>query len=81
MAVTGPKGRLVGAHVLAPAAGELIHELALAIEERLRFAELAGMIHVYPTLSTSVFQLAAEATFESAKRLRWLTRLRLPFRP
>ena len=68
------RGKLVGAHVLAPAAGEMIHELALAINEGMRLAEVASLIHVYPTLSTSVGQLAAEAAFEGARRLRWLVR-------
>jgi pyruvate/2-oxoglutarate dehydrogenase complex dihydrolipoamide dehydrogenase (E3) component len=68
------KGKLVGAHILAPSAGEMIHELALAINEGLRLAEVASLIHVYPTLSTSIGQLAAEAAFEGARRLRWLVR-------
>ncbi|HVL27189.1 MAG TPA: FAD-dependent oxidoreductase [Acidimicrobiales bacterium] len=68
------KGRLVGAHVLAPAGGEMIHELALAINEGMKLAEVASLIHVYPTLSTGIGQLAAEAAFEGAKRLRWLVR-------
>ncbi|MFP5318121.1 MAG: dihydrolipoyl dehydrogenase family protein [Acidimicrobiia bacterium] len=68
------KGRLVGSHILAPSAGEMIHELALAINEGMKLAEVASLIHVYPTLSTSIGQLAAEAAFEGAKRLRWLVR-------
>jgi len=68
------KGRLVGAHILAPNAGEMIHELALAINEGMKLSEVASLIHVYPTLSTSIGQLAAEAAFEGAKRLRWLVR-------
>jgi hypothetical protein len=68
------KGRLVGAHVLAPAAGELVHELALGVRERWSLARLASLIHVYPTLSTSVAQLAAEAAFEGAARYRWVVR-------
>ena len=68
------KGKLVGAHILAPSAGEMIHELALAINQGLKLAEVASIIHVYPTLSTSTGQLAAEAAFEGAKRLRWLVR-------
>ena len=44
------KGRIVGAHILAPSAGEMIHELALAIAEELKLYELAGLVHVYPTL-------------------------------
>jgi len=72
--VVTAKGRLVGAHILAPSAGEMIHELALAINEGMKLAEVASLIHVYPTLSTGIGQLAGEAAFEGAKRLRWLVR-------
>lgn len=70
------KGKLVGAHVLAPAAGELIHELALAIDQGLKLADLADVIHVYPTLSIGVQQLAAEAAYAKAERLKFLIRSR-----
>jgi len=66
--------RLVGAHVLAAGAGELIQELAIAIERGTKLADLASHIHVYPTLSTSIAQLAAEAAFEGAQRYKWLVR-------
>ena len=72
--VVTAKKKIVGAHVLGHAAGELIQELALAIQQELRFDELASLIHVYPTLSTSIAQLAAEAAFERAQRYRWLVR-------
>ena len=72
--VVTAKGKLVGAHILAPSAGEMIHELALAITEGMKLAEVASLIHVYPTLSTGIGQLAGEAAFEGAKRLRWLVR-------
>jgi pyruvate/2-oxoglutarate dehydrogenase complex dihydrolipoamide dehydrogenase (E3) component len=72
--VVTAKGKVVGAHILAPAAGEMIHELALAINEGLKLAEVASLIHVYPTLSTGIGQLAGEAAFEGAKRFRWLVR-------
>ncbi len=75
IAVCGPNDRLVGAHVLAPNAGEMIHELAYVVSRRGRLGHLSKLIHVYPTLSTSIGQLAAESTFEKAKRLRWLTKL------
>ena len=68
------KRRIVGAHVLAPGAGELIQELALAIERGMRFSDLASLIHVYPTMSTSIAQLAGEAAFEGARRYKWLVR-------
>ena len=73
--VTGPKNRVVGAHILAPAAGEMIHLLTFLIKKKLAFNELASMVHVYPTLSTSIGQLAAEVAFEGAKKFRWVTRL------
>lgn len=72
--VVTAKGRVVGGHALAPAAGELIHELALAVHRRLKLSELATMVHVYPTLAIGIQQLAAEAAYEGAARYRWLVR-------
>ena len=69
-------GRIVGAHVLAPNAGELIGELALAIERKLKLAELASVVHVYPTIALAIQQLAGEASLEAAQRYRWLVRSR-----
>jgi pyruvate/2-oxoglutarate dehydrogenase complex dihydrolipoamide dehydrogenase (E3) component len=68
------KGRLIGAHVLAPAAGEVIQELALAIRQEMKLKDLASLIHVYPTIATAVGQLAAEAAYAGAQRYRWLLR-------
>ena len=68
------KNRIVGAHMLAPAAGEMIHELALAIEQDVKLSELSQFVHVYPTISTSIAQLAGEAAFGKADKLRWLIR-------
>ena len=68
------KKRIVGAHILAPAAGEMIHEFALAIEQDVSLSNLAQFMHVYPTLSTSVGQLAGEAAFEKAEKYRWLVK-------
>ena len=68
------KKKIVGAHILAPAAGEMIHEFALAIEEGVGFSELSQFMHVYPTVSTSVGQLAGEAAFEKAEKYRWLVK-------
>jgi pyruvate/2-oxoglutarate dehydrogenase complex dihydrolipoamide dehydrogenase (E3) component len=68
------KHRIIGAHILAPAAGEMIHEFALAIEEDVKLNELSQFMHVYPTVSTSIGQLAGEAAFEKAEKLRWLVK-------
>jgi len=68
------KGRMVGAHVLAPNAGEVIHELALAIDEGKKLSDLGSLVHVYPTLSIGIGQLAGEASYERAGRLGFLVR-------
>jgi pyruvate/2-oxoglutarate dehydrogenase complex dihydrolipoamide dehydrogenase (E3) component len=68
------KGRIVGAHALAPSAGELIGELALAIDQKLRITELAGLVHVYPTIALAIQQIAGEAAYASAARYSWLVR-------
>jgi pyruvate/2-oxoglutarate dehydrogenase complex dihydrolipoamide dehydrogenase (E3) component len=70
------KKKIVGAHILAPAAGEMIHEFALAIEEGVKLNELSQFMHVYPTYGTSIGQLAGEAAFEKAEKLRWLVKRR-----
>ncbi|GAC1376211.1 MAG: FAD-dependent oxidoreductase [Acidimicrobiales bacterium] len=67
------KGKVIGGHILGPAAGELIHEITLAIHTGMQLKELA-FVHVYPTMSSSIGQLGAEAAIEGAKRFRWLVR-------
>jgi len=74
MIVTGPKRRIVGGHILSPSAGELLHELALAEAQGLRIDDLAGLVHVYPTLATTIGLLAAESVFDNAARIRRVTK-------
>jgi pyruvate/2-oxoglutarate dehydrogenase complex dihydrolipoamide dehydrogenase (E3) component len=68
------KGRIVGAHALSPSAGELIGELALAIDRGLKITDLASLVHVYPTIALAIQQIAGEAAYASAQRLSWLVR-------
>jgi pyruvate/2-oxoglutarate dehydrogenase complex dihydrolipoamide dehydrogenase (E3) component len=70
------KGRIVGAHVLAPNAAEVIGELALAIDRKLKLTDLASVVHVYPTIAVAIQQLAGEAAYAAAKRFSWLVRSR-----
>ena len=51
-------GRILGGQVLAPRAADLIHQLALAVRACLSVAEVADMVHVYPTISDG-WRLAA----------------------
>ncbi len=70
------KGRIVGAHVLAPSAGELIGELTLAIDRELELSELASVVHVYPTIALAIQQVAAQASYAKARRYRFFVRSR-----
>lgn len=69
------RGRVVGAHVLAPAAGELIHELALAVRLGVTLGELAELVHIYPTLSTGIARIVADHSFSKGRRWRAFTRV------
>ena len=68
------KGRVVGAHALAPSAGEFIGELALAVDQGLDITDLASLVHVYPTIALAIQQIAGEAAYASAEKYSWLVR-------
>ncbi|MCH9609042.1 MAG: Dihydrolipoyl dehydrogenase [Chlamydiales bacterium] len=51
-------GRLLGMHLLAPNASEMIGEGAIAIEKRLTVDELAHLPHAHPTVSESIKEAA-----------------------
>jgi pyruvate/2-oxoglutarate dehydrogenase complex dihydrolipoamide dehydrogenase (E3) component len=53
-------GRLVGATIVGPRAGELIHECALAMRTNAFAGRLAQTIHAYPSMSVAVQQAAAQ---------------------
>ncbi len=53
-------GTLLGATIVAGRAGEMITEYALALQHGLKLADLAQVIHVYPTYSMANMQLASE---------------------
>lgn len=53
-------GRLLGAHLLGPHAGEMIHECTLGLRLGARLDDFARTIHAHPTLSEGLRE-AAEA--------------------
>jgi len=75
------KGRLLGAHIVAPHAGDTIHELALAMQEKLKLSKITGMIHAYPSYA-QINRRAASQYYtgrlfsKGTQRLvRWLNRI------
>ena len=49
--VTAPNGKLLGAAIVAPHAGELIAECALALNKGMKAGDLSSTIHAYPTFA------------------------------
>lgn len=49
--VLDPKGQILGAHIVGPSAGELLHEVVIAMKNKQPITALAGYTHIYPTLS------------------------------
>jgi pyruvate/2-oxoglutarate dehydrogenase complex dihydrolipoamide dehydrogenase (E3) component len=71
-----PRGRLVGATVAAPAAGEAIAELTARIASRAKLAAISRTVHPYPTLAEGPARAADQHVAErySSPRLRAFTR-------
>ncbi|NOY15726.1 MAG: dihydrolipoyl dehydrogenase [Gammaproteobacteria bacterium] len=51
MKMISRKGKILGATILGPHAGELIHEIVLAMQAGLKIGDISGTIHAYPTLA------------------------------
>lgn len=58
--VVTKKGRVLGASILGPHAGELIQTWQLAIQARLKIGKIANMIAPYPTFGEANKRAAAE---------------------
>ena len=59
------KDRIIGAHIVAPGASEMIHELALAVAREVTLSEIGGLIHIHPTLSEAIGEAALKARNEA----------------
>jgi pyruvate/2-oxoglutarate dehydrogenase complex dihydrolipoamide dehydrogenase (E3) component len=71
---TGRRKEIVGAHIVGAHAGELIHEVVLAMKQRLSITALGGMIHVYPTLTQVNQQAGVDAILKNlAAYKKWLS--------
>src|SRR6266567_2142378 len=61
LVLAGKKDEIVGAHMVGTHAGELLGEMALAMQHHLRINDILDTIHAYPTMSTGIQQAAFEA--------------------
>ncbi|HEY3367876.1 MAG TPA: FAD-dependent oxidoreductase [Symbiobacteriaceae bacterium] len=77
--ITDQRGLILGAHIVGPHAGDLIHELALAKREGIGIGAVSQMIHAYPTLAEGVQRAADQYWRErlfggTSPAGRWLKR-------
>lgn len=75
--ITTPRGKLLGACIVGPRAGELIAEYSLAITKGMQAADLSNTIHIYPTLAQINRRVADQRLKEALtpSRKSWLRRL------
>ena len=60
--LTNHNGVLVGGSIIAPNAGEMIHQLALAINARLTVVDITRTIHAFPTWSEAIWLACRQIT-------------------
>jgi len=65
--ITKRNGEILGAHIVGASAGELIHEIVLAMSHKLKISALGG-IHIYPTLAEVVSKAAFARTQEKYEK-------------
>jgi dihydrolipoamide dehydrogenase len=53
--------RVIGAHIIAPGASEMIAELTLAVAKKMKIQNIGSLIHIHPTLSEAVGEAALKA--------------------
>ena len=59
--LAGKKEEIVGAHIVGAQAGELLGEIAVAMQQHLTISKMVNIIHPYPTLHTGLQQAIFEA--------------------
>jgi len=64
LVLAGKKDEIVGAHMVGARAGEMLGELALAMQHKLTLNDILTTIHAYPTINTGIQQAVFEAYLE-----------------
>ena len=66
--ICNKKGRLLGAHIVGPCAGEIMQEVQLAKQLGMSFVKFAQIMHAYPTYSEVVWWAAKKAYVEKLEQ-------------
>lgn len=65
-------GQILGATIMAPVAGELIGEIAVAMRAGMSFPSLSRVVHPYPSYGIALQMMAADSYYEEVGKLRGL---------
>ena len=65
LVLASKKDEIVGAHMVGARAGEMLGEMALAMQNNLTLNDILSTIHAYPTMNTGIQQASFEAYLES----------------
>lgn len=68
MVVHPETGVVVGVHIVAPMAADLIHEAALAVKFKLTIDDIIDTVHVFPTMSEAI-KLVAQSFKRDISRM------------
>jgi pyruvate/2-oxoglutarate dehydrogenase complex dihydrolipoamide dehydrogenase (E3) component len=66
--VLRPNRAILGATIVGTAAGELINEVTLAMDNKIAFAKLCRSIHVYPSYGFALELASADAFYDKITR-------------
>jgi mercuric reductase len=72
MVVDAETRRILGVHIVAPNAADMIHEAVLAVKFKLTIDNLIDTVHVFPTLSESL-KLTAQSFYRDVGNLSCCT--------
>ncbi len=63
--IADDRDKVIGAHILAPNASEIISEITLAVSKGLKIQDVSSAIHIHPTLSEAVMEAALKVKNEA----------------
>jgi dihydrolipoamide dehydrogenase len=64
LVLAGKKDEVVGAHMVGARSGEMLGEMALAMQHKLTLNDILAAMHAYPTMNTGIQQAVFEAYLE-----------------
>jgi len=59
--IANDRDEILGAQILAPNASEIIPELTLALNKKMKLQDISSSVHIHPTISESVGEAALKA--------------------